>query len=248
MPVVIVLSLVIQLACAYHAVKTGRAQPWLYLILLFPGIGSALYFFLEMLPDLRQSRGGCKAVKTLLNTLDPQADLKKAARELRISNNVDNKVTLAEQCAAHGLHDEAQKLYESCLSGLYQHDPKILLALAEAHFAQGQYAETRQTLDRLIRENPEFKSPEGHLLYARALEALHENDAALEEYRALAGYYAGAEAKCRLALLLQKLGHTEQARAHFQAVVDYARDAPAFYRRAQKTWINLARQHLHESA
>ncbi len=99
-------------------------------------------------------------------------------------------------------------------------------------------------MDRLIQENPEFKSQDGHLLYARCLKSLEENEAALEEYKVLAGYYTGAEAKCRYALVLKKLGKTEQAQILFKEISDYGKDAPSFYRKAQKTWIDIANSHL----
>ncbi len=63
-----------------------------------------------------------------------------------------------------------------------------------------------ETLDDLIRLNPDFRSPEGHLLYARALETEGNADKALEEYKVLAQSYPGAEAAARYAQLLKRAG------------------------------------------
>jgi hypothetical protein len=46
----------------------------------------------------------------------------------------------------------------------------------------------------LINKNPDFRSADGHLLYARTLEALGETLKAEEEYQALSSYYAGPQA------------------------------------------------------
>jgi hypothetical protein len=69
------------------------------------------------------------------------------------------------------------------------------------------------TLDELIARNPAFKSPDGHLLYARALEAEGRTDAALSEYATLSQYYAGAEARLRYGQLLRRSGRVRGPRA-----------------------------------
>ena len=45
--------------------------------------------------------------------------------------------------------------------------------------------------------NPEFRSPDAGLLYARVLEELGDLTLAEREYRLVAGYYPGAEARVR---------------------------------------------------
>jgi len=244
MPILIGLSIAFQAFCLIHAIRTKRDNMWFYIILLFPGIGSAVYFFAEMLPDLKRSRKAKQVVRGVMKSIDPQLDLRRASRDLRMSDNVDNKLKLAEQCIEQNIYEEAEELYESCLNGVYQHDPNVLLKLAEVQFLQDKHAQAKTSLDRLIKENPEFKSQEGHLLYARCLEALEDTEAALEEYKVLDSYYSGAEAKCRYALLLKKQGMTEKAHALFQEITNYAKDAPSFYRKAQKTWITMAKDNL----
>ena len=47
----IVAEVLLQIACAYHAYRNGNAQPWLFIILLFPLIGSIVYIVAVVLPD-----------------------------------------------------------------------------------------------------------------------------------------------------------------------------------------------------
>ena len=44
------------------------------------------------------------------------------------------------------------------------------------------------------------------MIYARALELQGKDQEALEEYRKLARYFAGEEARCRYAMMLQENG------------------------------------------
>lgn len=51
-------SLVVQLVLAVHAYNHGRTSPWVWLILFFPLVGSLLYAYLFLLPQLRWSASG----------------------------------------------------------------------------------------------------------------------------------------------------------------------------------------------
>jgi hypothetical protein len=93
----------------------------------------------------------------------------------------------------------------------------------------------------LIEKNPNFRSPEGHMLFARAVEACGDDEKALDEYKAVAGYYAGAEARLRYGLILERLGNEEAAQAEFEEIVTAADLAPPHYRKAQREWINAAK-------
>ncbi|MCB1623236.1 MAG: tetratricopeptide repeat protein, partial [Pseudomonadales bacterium] len=127
------------------------------------------------------------------------------------------------------------------------HDPKLLQGMAHAQFAAGDAAGARQTLDRLIQENPDHKSPDGHLLYARALEAEGNVDKALEEYQVLAEYFPGAEAAVRYAQLLNKHGQGDTAKRILTEILERAQIAPAHYRKAQRDWLDLAERELKQA-
>jgi len=244
MPIFLILSLLIQIAFAVHVVKTGRDRMWLWIILIFSVLGCVVYFFAEILPELQNSRTGKKAAARVFKTINPQSELKRLATHLEISDNVENRVKLAQECVAAELYEQAIELYTTALSGIYQDDPDIMLGLATALFLQGDYIKTKKTLDRLIESNPDFKSQEGHLLFARTLEALQENETALEEYEVIASYYSGYEAKCRYALLLKKRGQTEKAQSLFNEIIKRAKHLPKNYRKVQKQWIDIASQQL----
>ncbi|ALG68863.1 tetratricopeptide repeat protein [Beggiatoa leptomitoformis] len=243
MPAFLSLSVLCQIICVIHAHRTDR-RDWIWIILIFSLVGCAFYFFLEMLPDLRNSRTGRRVVKDVLKAIDPTMTLKQRARALSISDNVQNKLNLADECIVHQSYPEAAELYRSCLTGIYKDDPKILLSLAQTLFFMGEFANTKQTLDRLIATNPDFKSQDGHLLYARALEQLGDTALAIDEYQVLASYYSGYEAKCRYGLLLKRLGRTEQARAIFAEIGTLASNLSKGQRKLQKEWIDIARENM----
>ena len=120
----------------------------------------------------------------------------------------------------------------------------MLLELSLARFLNEEYAGAKETLERLKEIKPDYRPSERDLLFARTLEQLGELDAALAEYETLARTYAGAEAKCRYGMLLQRSGQAEKAREVFRQIVVVARRSPKFYRRTQKPWIDIAKQNM----
>jgi hypothetical protein len=219
---------------------------WLYLIVLLPVAGSIAYLVVEMLPELRHSRAAREAARDLKSVVDPERDLRELVANLDRVDSVENKLALAKECLRRERHDDARQLLESCLTGVHEDDPTILLALAQARFGLQDYAGTCEVLDRLRAAHPDLRSPEGHLIYARALEGQDNNERALFEYEALSGYYPGEEARCRYALLLQKSGHVAEAKAAFGDVVRSVDKASKTYFRSQRDWYEVARRNLSE--
>ncbi len=238
----LILSIAIQAGLVIHAIKTGRNFIWIWVIVLLPYAGPLAYVAVEILPDLFRSRTAQRTARGFKKAMDPEADLRRYESEARLGGNVASRQRYAEELSRHGRHDEAIAQYREALTGLYEHDPNLLLGIAQAQFAKGDAPAARATLDDLIRLNPDFRSPQGHLLYARALEAEGNYPKALEEYAALASSYPGAEAAVRYAQLLKSQGRRDEAQKVARELLEQARIAPAHYRRAQKSWLDAAQK------
>ncbi|HEU4625376.1 MAG TPA: tetratricopeptide repeat protein [Steroidobacteraceae bacterium] len=240
MPIFFILSIVIQALLIIHCIKTGRNFIWIWVIALLSYAGILAYVAVELLPELFRSRTARRAGRDIKRILDPQGNLRRYEQQARVGNNVANQQRLADELVRQGRYDEAIAEYRKALTGLYEHDPNLMLGVARAQFEKGDATAARTTLDDLIRLNPDFRSHEGHLLYARALEAEGNYAKALEEYKVLAPGYPGAEASVRYAQLLKTQGRQDEAREIAREVIDQARIAPAHYRRAQRFWLDQA--------
>jgi hypothetical protein len=150
---------------------------------------------------------------------------------------------LADECVRLGRYDEAIELYKSALTGMHETEPGAMLGLATAEFRKGDADAASATLDRLFAANPEFSSTEADLLAARILEAKGRLPEALSAYEQLSATYPGEEAKGRMALLLQRTGAEQRAGAIFAEIRKSVERSPAFYRRAQREWYEIARRH-----
>jgi hypothetical protein len=241
----LIISTVIQAGLIVHVIKTGRNQLWIWVLILVPGgIGALAYLAVEILPDLLRSRTAQRTARGLRRAMDPGAQLRRYEDEARVTGNVAARQRYAAELARHQRYDEAIAQYTQALSGLYEHDPDLMLGLAQAQFAKGDARAARTTLDELISKNPGFRSPDGHLLYARSLAAEGNVAKALEEYRVLAPSYPGAEAAVRYAQLLQAEDQHPEAQRVARELLEQARIAPRHYRRAQREWLDAAQKLL----
>jgi hypothetical protein len=229
-------SLLVQVLLIIHCVKTGRNQIWIWVLALLSLPGAIAYIAVEIVPELLGSRGAKRAVRNVKGALDPGRELREE-RVARVSGDVESRQRYAEQLARQGRHGEAVEVYRALLTGLYETDPGLMLGLAQAQFESGDAVGARATLEALIVANPQFKSADGHLLYARAVEASGDATKALEEFRVLAGYYPGGEAAVRYARLLRQQGQVEEARRALRELLDRMSLAPPHVRKAQQEWL-----------
>jgi hypothetical protein len=239
MPIAI-LTVALQVIAVVHLFRTGRSMIWLTVIIFLPVVGVLAYFIIEVLPSFGQNPAARKALSRARKAIDPNRGVREGSLNYERSQNVDTASKLAAELTKAGRHDEAIRVCMEARTGLFEDDPKILLALANAQFAANRYSDVIATLDYLRDKNPGFRSADGHLVYARALDESGATTRALEEYAALVNYYPGAEARVRQAMLYKKTGDNARATELFAALLKDARLAPKHFRRSEREWIELA--------
>jgi hypothetical protein len=244
MPIIAVAGYLVQLALILHVVRSGRSYYWIYILLLAPGLGGLAYFIAEILPEMLGTRGARQAMVNAKRTFDPEGAYRALAEDLDTADTVENRRRLAEECLRLGKVQQAVTLYKTALTGIHKDDANLMHGLARSYFAAGDFANCAQTLEALKAANPRYESADAHLLYARALEGQGRRDEALHEYEAVSRYFAGAEARCRYALLLRQTGHAQQAKQLFQEVVRAVDKAGGPFKRAQREWYDIAKQNL----
>jgi hypothetical protein len=242
MPIIGAVTLLIQLCFAYHALKSGRPYWWLFVIMAFPVVGCVLYYFVEVFPSSRESRRAERAVRSIVRSLDPDKDLRARVADLEACGSVDNRVALARECTARGMHAEAAALYRSCLTGVHEQDSDLRYGLASALLEAGAFQEARALAQGLRERNSAFRVNDVRLALARSLEALGRMDEALAEFRELADTYPGEEARWRYGALLGRAGRPDEAHGVFERMLRNAERMPGHYREAQGEWLSRARQ------
>jgi hypothetical protein len=240
MPILGAVLLALDVALVFHASKTGRAQPWCYIILMVPGIGALAYIVVELIPGWFGTYEGQKARARIGRALNPEKAYRALKDQLEIADTIANREALAQECLTLGRFDEAREQYDAILTMPLGEEPGFMLGRARAEFGLGRFTVARATLDDLRGRWPDWESADGHLLYARTLEEDGRIGEAIAEYHALSAYYVGAEPRVRHGLALRKLGREAEARALLADVVLRMSRAPKFARKIQAEWISMA--------
>ncbi|MEG2804568.1 tetratricopeptide repeat protein [Stenotrophomonas sp.] len=241
---IFLLSLILQVGCCVHVVRSGRPLYWVLILLMFSYLAVLVYVIVAVVPDMRMRRSGDRVLRKVRAHLDPGRDARAASLQAEVADTPENRRRLAIECLRTGDFAGAEQAYRRALRGIYAHDPDMLLGLARAQLGLDQPADALATLTTLAEANPGYRSYDADLLHANLLDILGRTEEALRRFEAVAPNYPGEEARVRLGQLLRQAGHTDRAAEQFRDSIARAQAAPAYYQREQKAWLEIARREL----
>ena len=207
----IALVLLLQIACVVHCVRTGRSTTWIMVIMFFPVLGSLAYGWFEILPSYAGRREVRRMKSAAVRVLDPERDLRLAREAVETTDTVDSRIRLGDALADLGRWAEAIRHYDIADGRNATPDRSLRVRLARASFEAGQDKRARQLLEALPESLSASENDRASLLLARVLEQEGEEERALEIYSDVGKRLPGAEAQCRQAALLLKLGRRSAA-------------------------------------
>jgi hypothetical protein len=237
--------LLIDLAFAWHIIRTGRSPLWIMAVALGQALGWIAYIVFALLPDMLRSNSARRFADNVVNAADPGRGYREKLRNVEQVGSVDSKRALAEECIRMGRFADAVELYESAMQGpLGGTDPALLKGLGRARMLSGDGAGAEALFVTLKEVDPAAFDADAELDYARALALQAKNDAAVAQYEKVVARYPGEEARARFALLLESLGQQARAQALFAEILKSVKGAPGYYRSRQREWTSLAKSHL----
>jgi hypothetical protein len=246
----IALSLLLQIACCVHVVRSGRPHYWDSTSSI---IGSflawAVYFFAEVLPNLA-SRPLARRVAqgSATRRWIPRHGKRRAARQLDHRRHPGKPPS--PRRTEHGQRrlPQALELYRNSLSGMYRTDPTLMLGLAQAQFALELPAEARDTLEALIARTRPSAPRRPPALRARRRSQRRPRRGAARVRSAR----AGLSGRRRRACATRSCSSARASARRPPSVCergDQARSlAPKYYQREQRAWVELAKRELQDLA
>jgi hypothetical protein len=237
--------LLIDLAFAWHIIRTGRSPLWIMAVALGQALGWIAYIVFALLPDMLRSNSARRFADNVVNAADPGRGYREKLRNVEQVGSVDSKRALAEECIRMGRFADAAELYESAMQGpLGGSDPALLKGLGRARMLSGDGAGAEALFVKLKGVDPAAFDADAELDYARALALQGKNDAAVAQYEKVVARYPGEEARARFGLLLESLGQQARAQALFTEILKSVKGAPSYYRSRQREWVSIAKSHL----
>jgi hypothetical protein len=240
----LIISIIIQVLLIYHVLKHGKNTSWIYIIAMIPVAGTIAYLIIEVLPELNASPNVHRTKNKIKTITHANKKLKDAHTSLSIKNSHSTKVDMAQQLYKKGQYIEAKEMLVSSLEGIYKTDPNTLYHLAKTNFKLKLYVESKENLDSLIENNPDYTDSKAHLIYARTLDALDLNDEAMDEYRTVITNYIGPKARYYYACFLVTQNQPNEARNELNSIISYSNTAGKNYNTRYKPLIKKAKSTL----
>jgi hypothetical protein len=242
-PILGFLHIAVAIFFAVHAVRTGRNMYWIMILILFPFLGSVVYFFAEYLPEIRHSTVARKSAQVVKSIVDPNRELREARLAFDRTPTVDNRSRLADALLARGDYAEAIEEYEACASGPYAKDVKFRRGLARAQLLAGHHADAAATLEALLADSPRDAGGDASLWYAQALTQVDETRA-LDAFDHAMHVHNSTETQAAYGVFLAGLGRDAQARPLLEGVLHNARVGTPSSRELNREAIDQARAAL----
>ena len=244
MPVLLILTVLVQVLFAVHVHRTGRSTYWMYLIMMVPVMGCLIYFVIEVLPEVIRGPTGKHARKSFLSMLDPEKDFRDAKYAFDTAPTVANRIHLAQLLTARGEYDAVIALLKPALTNHFADDILLLEGLAYAHYDKGDYRGALEYIQKIFERQETEPQDYIKLLRARAYVALGDFNAALGDLNHLVKFFTGEEARIALAQLHERMGNPAEARTIYQDIVTRAKHSPKYYQKTERHWIGMAQAAL----
>lgn len=234
------LSILLQVFCAVHIVRTGRNSLWLWVVVLLSIPGCIAYFAVELAPELLGTRTARRVRQATIKAIDPERELREARDRLALADTAENRLRLGDALVEMRRFGEAVPHYEAALASAPSGDWRISIKLANACFEIGQAERTLMLIDAIPTIGSSADADRVAMLRARALEHIDRRDEALRIYEDLSSRYPGEEARCRFAHLLIEAGQTARAIVVLQEIRARMQRASREQRRAEQELYDWA--------
>ena len=233
-------SLGVSVALCFHIVRTRQDSFWLWIVLMFQGIGSLVYIAVILIPSILGGDAARKLRQNAEAALDPGREYREAKALLLDSPTVHNQMRFASSAMAQGRFAEAEQAYREAATGVHAEDSALLLGRARALIELGRFSDSMAVLESLAALGEDGSSPGAVLARARALHGLGQMRAAEAAYREAAQRLPGFEAMARLTAFLAESGNTEEAKTNLSEIDRRIAKLSGPFRKEANGWRDLA--------
>lgn len=220
---------------AVEAVRRGDAHRWLWIILVFPPVGAAVYFFSEYVGTGTLGRTAFRPRRVTA------ADLRHVEVDVR---RLDNAASWTEYASLLRARKDFTKAAQAAQRAV-ERSPSDLDARYELGLAllgAGRHLEAAAALAAVVEKDRSFDTDNALFALAKAQRGAGDLPGAHASLEELAGRRARPEILYDLAEAQAQLRDREAAMRSLQRIVDEAELVPAYLKRNVRPWVRRARQ------
>ena len=211
---------------------------WMWLLIIVPPIGSAVYFFARWLPNHRT-----RSAPGFLRKWTRGKEIRRLEMAAKQIGNAHQFVQWGEALHESGRADAAAKAFSTALSK----EPDNLQALwgaAQIEMKQNDWENAIEKLRKILASDPQYKFGDVSLALGHSLQAQGKTSEACDHLKAHIKRWRHPEAVFRLATLEASAGQTETAREHLEALILDVDSSPTGIARKHQKWKRQAKRML----
>ena len=232
-------GIVLQALAILHFVRRRPETYWLWIILMFGGVGALIYIFVEVLPDAGLLRGAFQVF--------PRRKRIKELEGLVLDNpSVGNYEELGDLYLDDRQYARARECFDRVLAKTESIDPFYRRALCA--FALEDFAAAGADLERVIAREPKYDYQRAAGLYAHVLAKLGQRDKADRVFADTLQTSTLSETQYNYACFLAAEGRRDEARELAERILRKKATMPDYIRRRERPWFRKAKALLKKVA
>jgi len=233
------LVLILQGICAFHCVRKGNQNKWIWLIVFLPLIGCIAYIFTEIITrnEMEQVQSGVSSV------FNPSGKIKKLQSNLQFRDTFDNRLALSDAYLEAGQAGLAIEIYEKNLVGTFEGHEHGNIQLIKAYYEKNRFDDAIR-IAKKVYHLPQFKRSRAQTIYATALGYANRNEEAEKEFMSMNGKFSNYESRFQYGKFLLRNNRAEEAKNLFKNMLNEASHLESFERRNNRVWFSKIKEEL----
>ncbi|WP_299767615.1 tetratricopeptide repeat protein [uncultured Dokdonia sp.] len=204
----------IQIYCLYHAYTTRNKIYWYFIILLAPGLGSAVYLITQVFTQ----KDVAVVQKEITAVINPTKKVKDLEAKVAFADTFQNRVDLADAYAELSNFEDAILHYKNALSGSHSQDYYGTAQLLNAYYHTEAYEDVVTTA-QIIKGKSDFETSKAQFLYGLSLSKLKRDEEAEIILKKVDKRYSNYEERLMLAQFYKNTQKIEEAKELLEELI-----------------------------
>ena len=225
-------GIVLQAIAILHFVRRRPETYWLWIILMFGGVGALLYILVEVIPDAVLLRGAFQVF--------PRRKRIKQLEALILDNpSIGNYEELGDLYLDDNQFARARECFDRVLARTESVDPFYRRALCE--FALNDFRAAAADLERVVALDPKYDYQRAAGLLAHALAKTGKCERADAMFAETLQTSTLSETQYNYACFLSETGRRDEAREWVDRILRKKATMPDYIRRRERPWFRKAK-------
>jgi hypothetical protein len=225
-------GIALQAIAILHFVRRRPETYWLWIILMFGGVGALIYIVVEVIPDVGLLRGSFQVF--------PRRKRIKQLEGLVLDNpSIGNYEELGDLYLDDGQFARARECFGRVLAKSPSIDPLYRRALCA--IALNDFAAAAPDLERVVSEDPKYDYQRAAGLRAHVLARLGQPDKADALFADVLQTSTLSETQYNYACFLLAEGRRDDARDWAERILRKKATMPDYIRRSERPWFRKAK-------